>query len=267
MSEDQLSSAAGGPAEVAQSRGGDSVLVILPTFNEVATLGEVVPRLNQAVSEAHILVVDDASSDGTGELANELSANSSNIFVLHRGAKLGLGTAYLAAFEWAKARGYRWLVEMDADGSHLPEQLPDLLRAARNGAGLVIGARWIDGGRVLGWPWYRRWISRTGTGVARLLLHSRLHDITSGFRVIDQNWLSMLPEGTPNTQGYGFQVELAWGLEEAGCPIAEVPITFVERRAGKSKMTVGIAYEALALVLRQGLRLRLAPRKPSGPPE
>lgn len=267
MSEDQLSSAVGEPAGVAQSRSSDSVLVILPTFNEVATLDEVVSRLTHTVSEAHILIVDDASSDGTGELADELSANSPSIFVLHRSAKLGLGTAYLAAFEWARARGYRWLVEMDADGSHLPEQLPELLLAARNGAGLVIGARWIEGGRVLGWPWYRRWISRTGTGVARLLLHSRLHDITSGFRVIDQHWLSKLPEGTPSTQGYGFQVELAWGLEVACCPIAEVPITFVQRHAGKSKMTVGIAYEALVLVLRHGLRLRLAPKTPSGPPE
>ena len=267
MSEDQLSSPAGEPTEVAQSRGSDSVLVILPTFNEVATLGEVVSRLTQVVSEAHILVVDDASSDGTAELADELSANSPSIFVLHRSAKLGLGTAYLEGFEWAAARSYRRLVEMDADGSHLPEQLPELLRAARDGAGLVIGARWIEGGRVQGWPWYRRWISRTGTGVARVLLRSRLHDITSGFRVIDQSWLSRLPEGFPSTQGYGFQVELAWGLEEAGCSIAEVPITFVQRRAGKSKMTVGIACEALALVLRHGLRLRLAPKTPSGPLE
>lgn len=267
MSEDQLFSPAAESAEVPEPLGSGSLLVILPTFNEVATLHEVVSRVTQAAAEAHILIIDDASADGTAELAAELAEHSPKVFVLHRAAKLGLGTAYLAGFEWAAARGYRWLVEMDADGSHLPEQLPELLRAARDGAGLAIGARWIAGGSVVGWPWYRRWISRTGTGVARLLLHSRLHDITSGFRVIDRNWLARLPEGTPSTQGYGFQVELAWGLEEAGCPIKEVPITFVERRAGKSKMTVGIAYEALVLVLRHGLRLRTTAKKPNGPLE
>lgn len=265
MSQDQLFPAAGWPSAVPEPRSRDSVLVILPTFNEVATLGEVVSRVIKSVPEAHILIVDDASTDGTGELADALTATSRGVFVLHRAAKLGLGTAYLAAFEWASTRDYRWLVEMDADGSHLPEQLPALLQAARDGAGLVIGARWISGGEVVGWPWYRRWISRTGTGVARLLLHSRLHDITSGFRVIDRDWLANA--ATPSTEGYGFQVELAWSLGEAGCPIQEVPITFVERRAGKSKMTVGIAFEALALVLRHGFRLRTAAKKPSGPPE
>ncbi len=159
----------------------DTVLVILPTYDEAGTLAEVAGRLQNAVPNVSILIIDDASRDGTGLLADNLAATEPRIYVLHRAGKLGLGTAYLEGFAWAVAREFDWIVQMDADGSHLPEQLPSLLAAARAGAGLVIGARWIDGGSVDGWPWYRRLISRTGTGVARIALRSKLHDITSGF--------------------------------------------------------------------------------------
>lgn len=257
MSQDQLFPTEGKTPSARTPHTPGAVLVILPTFNEVATLEDIVLRLRIAAPQVEILVIDDASSDGTGELAEQIAAQTSGVRVIHRAAKLGLGTAYAAGFEWAREHGYRWLVEMDADGSHLPEQLPALLDAAAQGAGLVIGARWIKGGTVVGWPWYRRWISRTGTAIARLLLRSRLHDITSGFRVIDGDWLPRLPDGIPTAEGYGFQVELAWGFERANCPIAEVPIDFVERRAGQSKMTIGIAGEALALVIRHAIRLRL----------
>ena len=240
--------------------GNDSVLVILPTYNERESLGEIVARLHAVTPQADVLVIDDASPDGTGELADRLAAADGRISVLHRPGKLGLGTAYLEGFEWAAARGYRWVVEMDADGSHLPEQLPDLLTAARAGAGLVIGARWVSGGSVVGWPRHRRWISRTGTRVARTALRSRLHDITSGYRVFDSAWLARLSPDEVSAEGYGFQVEVAWGLERLGCPIAEVPITFVERAHGRSKMTAGIVAEALWLVLRHGLRLRFGKR-------
>lgn len=233
------------------------VLVILPTYNEADTLEAVIRRLRHTVPEAAILVVDDASPDGTGELAERLARADPEIHVLHRAVKQGLGTAYLAGFHWAATTGtYRWLVEMDSDGSHLPEELPRLLRAARAGAGLVIGTRWMPGGRVLGWARYRRWISRTGTKVARISLRSRLRDMTSGFRVIDTQWLAEVPLAELAAQGYGFQVELAWALERRGCPIAEVPISFVERRAGRSKMTLGIVFEALRLVLKWGWQLR-----------
>lgn len=161
----------------------DRVLVILPTYNEAGTLAEVAGRIRSAVPGAAILIVDDASRDGTGEIADDLARVDPRISVLHRSGKRGLGTAYLEGFAWAAAHDFRWLVQMDADGSHLPEQLPELLAAADAGAGLVIGTRWIEGGSVAGWPWYRRWISRTGTRVARISLRSRLRDLTSGFRV------------------------------------------------------------------------------------
>ena len=240
--------------------GNDTVLVILPTYNERESLGEIIARLHAVLPHADVLVIDDASPDGTGELADRLAAADGRLSVLHRPGKLGLGTAYLEGFEWAAARDYRWVVEMDADGSHLPEQLPDLLTAARAGAGLVIGARWVSGGSVVGWPRHRRWISRTGTRVARTALRSRLHDITSGYRVFDSAWLARLSPDEVSAEGYGFQVEVAWGLERLDCPITEVPITFVERAHGRSKMTAGIVAEALLLVLRHGLRLRFGKR-------
>jgi len=236
------------------------VLVVLPTYNEVETLSGVVAGVLAALPEASILVVDDASPDGTGALADRLAGGEPRGQVLHRAGKQGLCAAYLAGFAVAFERGARFIVEMDSDGSHLPEELPRLIEAARAGAGLVIGVRWMPGGSVVGWPWYRRWISRTGTKVARVSLRSRLHDITSGYRVFDadwlERWLGQLPPGGVAAHGYGFQVELAWGLERFGCPIAEVPITFIERRAGRSKMTFGIVFEALRLVLGWGFRLR-----------
>lgn len=241
------------------------VLVILPTYNEAATVRGVIERVLAAAPEAHVLVIDDASPDGTGIVVEQFSERNPRVRVLHRTGKLGLGTAYVAGFQVALDDGYAYAVEIDGDGSHLPEQLPDLLAAARAGAGLVLGTRWVPGGRIVGWPWYRRWISRTGTAVARIALRSRLHDLTSGFRVIERAWLERLPLADLESEGYGFQVEVAWTLERLGCPIAEVPITFVERAEGHSKMSVGIVAEALFGVLRWGWRLRFgrAARHPS----
>lgn len=233
---------------------------MLPCYNEAGTLAEVVERLLQAAPQVDVLVIDDASPDGTGRVADRLSAEDGRVSVLHRPGKLGLGTAYVAGFERALAGGYDRVVEMDADGSHLPEELPALLAAAGD-HGLVVGARWVPGGRIVGWPWYRRLISRTGTLVARLALRSRLHDITSGFRVIGTSWLARLDLEGVAAQGYGFQVEIAWAFERMGCPIAEVPITFVERRSGSSKMSFRIVAEALGLVLLWGWRLRFGRRR------
>lgn len=232
------------------------VLVVLPTYNERATLPGVLSQLLRAVPEAHVLVVDDRSPDGTGLLADRLSEADPRIRVHHRAGKLGLGTAYIAGFRVGIAEGYRLIVEMDSDGSHLPEELPSLIDAARGCGGAAIGARWIVGGRIVGWPRYRRWISRTGTRVARIALRSELHDLTSGFRAIEASWLARLDLDSLDSEGYGFQVETAWALERLGCPIAEVPITFVERAGGRSKMTFGIVLEALWNVLRRGWRLR-----------
>lgn len=232
------------------------LLVILPCFNERDTLAGVVSRLHARLPAADVLVVDDASPDGTGELADRLAAEDPRITVLHRPGKQGLGSAYLAGFQHSVDHGYRWVAEMDADGSHLPEELPSLLQAARGGAGLVIGARWIPGGTVKNWPWYRELVSRLGTRVARAALQSRLRDLTSGFRVISTEWLEPLQRGDIASQGYGFQVESAWLLERHGCPVTEVPITFVERAGGRSKMTFGIALEALWSVLVWGWRIR-----------
>lgn len=241
------------------------LLIVLPTYNERATLAGVVARVLECAPEADLLIVDDASPDGTGALADAL-AEDSRVSVLHRAGKLGLGTAYAEGFALAREHGYRFVGEMDSDGSHLPEELPRLIEAARAGAGLVIGARWIDGGRIENWPWYRALISRTGTAVARLALRSQLRDLTSGYRIIDTEWLARLDLGEVSSQGYGFQVESAWLLERAGCPIAEVPITFVERIGGRSKMSLGIVVEALASVLAWGVRIRLAAlrRRPTG---
>lgn len=241
---------------MATSEAGERTLVVLPTFNEAGSLAEVTARVLGANAGVDLLVIDDASPDGTGALADALAAADPRISVVHRPAKLGLGTAYLLGFRRALEGGYRYVVEMDSDGSHLPEQLPTLRAAAEAGAGLVVGARWVAGGRISGWPRYRRWISRTGTRVARVALKSRLHDITSGFRVIDTRWLARVDLERISSQGYGFQVELAWTLERLGCPITEVPITFVERRTGRSKMTLGIVLEALGRVLAWGWQLR-----------
>lgn len=241
--------------------GAGRVLVVLPTYDEAATLTEVVARLLLAAPHVDVLVIDDASPDGTGALAEALAAKDPRISVLHRPAKAGLGTAYRTGFEHALAGGYDRVVEMDADGSHLPEQLPELLAAAERGAGLVIGARWVPGGRIEGWPRYRRLISRTGTAVARASLRSRLHDLTSGYRVLDRAWIARLDLDALESEGYGFQVEVAWLLERLGCDIVEVPITFVERTGGRSKMSFRIVAEALGNVLRWGWQTRFAPQR------
>lgn len=237
---------------------GAGSLVILPTYNERETLPATIAGIREHLPGADIVVIDDGSPDGTGRLADEVAATSPVVSVQHRPGKLGLGTAYIQGFHYAIAQGYRFAIEMDSDGSHRPADLPRLLAASEAGAGLALGARWIPDGQIVGWPWYRRLISRTGTAVARIALRSRLHDLTSGFRIVDTDWLSRLDFDALDSQGYGFQVETAWKLELAGCPITEVPITFIERAGGRSKMSCAIVVEALLGVLRWGWRLRFS---------
>lgn len=233
--------------------------MILPTYNEREQLTLVLTAIHAAVPSAHILIIDDASPDGTGQIAAHYAAQHTWVRVHHRATKLGLGTAYRAGFAYALAEKYEYVIQLDADGSHQPHELPAMLEAARNGAGLVIGARWIPGGSIQGWPIYRRWVSRTGTRVSRLCLRSKLRDITSGYRVFHSRWLAQLDLDQMASHGYSFQVEVAWTLERFGCPIIEYPIAFVERRSGRSKMSLNIVVEALLRVLRWGVQLRLSP--------
>jgi dolichol-phosphate mannosyltransferase len=227
------------------------LLVIVPTYNERESLAGVVARIRAAVPEAHVLIVDDASPDGTGELADSLADGS--VFSLHRAGKDGLGRAYLAGFARAIAEGYSYAAEIDADGSHDPAELPAMLELVRLGADLAIGSRWVAGGSVRNWPWIRQAISRAGNRYSRFMLRSRIHDITAGFRVFRVSALQSLELAGVSSQGYCFQVEMAWRLERSGAVIVEHPITFVEREQGHSKMHLGIVIEALARVTAWGL--------------
>ena len=236
-----------------------SVLVVLPTYNERESLPHVVRRLHAAVPQAHVLVVDDGSPDGTGELADELAEADPRVHVLHRGTKNGLGAAYIAGFKWALERDYGVVVEMDADGSHPPEDLPRLLAALpdeTNGADLVIGSRYVPGGRVVNWPRRRELLSRGGNLYCRLALGVRINDITAGYRAYRRRVLEKLALDEVASQGYCFQVDLAWRTAQSGFRVVEVPITFTDRELGTSKMNGSIVREALLRVTQWGVRHR-----------
>ena len=228
-------------------------LIVVPTYNEIESLEAILGRLRQSVPQADVLIVDDSSPDGTGQLADRIAAADPAITVLHRVEKDGLGRAYLAGFAMALAAGYTYVVEIDADGSHDPAELPAMLQLAEGGADLVLGSRWIPGGSVVNWPWLRQVISRSGNTYARTVLRSKVHDITSGFRVYRASALESLHLSDVSSQGYCFQVELAWLLEKTGHTIKEHPIAFVERATGRSKMHGGIVLEALLRVTWWGM--------------
>jgi dolichol-phosphate mannosyltransferase len=227
-------------------------LVIVPTYNEISSLESIVHRIRAAVPTADLLVVDDASPDGTGALADRLASADPAVSVLHREHKDGLGRAYLAGFAHALARGYAHVVEIDADGSHDPAELPRMLELAQ-GADLVLGSRWVAGGAVRNWPWLRQAISRTANAYSRVMLRSRIRDITAGYRVFSADALRSLQLDTVSSEGYCFQIELASRLERAGGVVVEHPITFVERENGHSKMHLGIVVEALFRVTVWGI--------------
>jgi dolichol-phosphate mannosyltransferase len=233
------------------------VLVCIPTYNERDNLPRIVARVRAATPRADVLVVDDGSPDGTGQLADELAAADSQVHVLHRTAKAGLGAAYVAAFGWALEREYDVIVEMDADGSHAPEQLPRLLRAVADGADLALGSRWVAGGEVKDWPRSRLLLSRGGNAYARIMLGVPIRDITGGYRAFRRSLLEKLPLDSVQSQGYCFQVDLAWRSVLLGAQVVEVPITFVERSAGASKMSRDIVAEALWRVTSWGIGHRL----------
>ena len=231
------------------------VLVVIPTYNEAANLEPVLTRLRSAVPEADVLVVDDASPDGTGAIADRLAAADHGVHVLHRTGKAGLGIAYIAGFRWALSAGYDAVVEMDADGSHAPEELPRLLAALRD-ADLVIGSRWVPGGEVRNWPMSRLLLSRGASLYTRVLLRYPVRDATAGYRVYRRTVLEQLELDEVASQGYCFQIDLGWKTWRTGFRVVEVPITFTEREVGQSKMSRAIVTEALWRVAVWGLTSR-----------
>ncbi|MEA9985461.1 MULTISPECIES: polyprenol monophosphomannose synthase [Subtercola] len=229
-------------------------LVIIPTYNELENLRPIVERV-LATGTADVLIVDDGSPDGTGRLADELAHADPAISVLHRSEKSGLGMAYLAGFEWGLARGYTALVEMDADGSHHPEALPELL-AQLVDHDLVLGSRWVEGGRVENWPAKRKLLSRGGNLYAQLALGIAVKDATGGFRAYRSSALERIGLTAVESHGYCFQLDLVWRALQAGLRVVEVPITFTERTVGESKMSGSIVRESLVRVTVWGLRRR-----------
>ncbi|WP_107984912.1 polyprenol monophosphomannose synthase [Rhodococcus sp. OK519] len=235
-------------------------LVIIPTFNERENLPLIVGRLHRALPGTDVLVVDDGSPDGTGALADELAAadEAGRIHVMHRTEKNGLGAAYIAGFRWGLERDYTVLVEMDADGSHAPEQLHRLLDRVDAGADLVLGSRYVPGGTVVNWPKHREWLSRGGNIYSRIALGVKVQDITGGYRAYRREVLEALDLGAVESHGYCFQVDLAWRAIGQGFTVAEVPITFTERELGESKMSGNIVREALLKVTRWGVTNRIS---------
>jgi dolichol-phosphate mannosyltransferase len=237
------------------------LLVVVPTYNEIENLERIVGRLHASVASAHVLVVDDASPDGTGELADKMAQLDPRVHVLHRPGKSGLGPAYVAGFRWGREHGYDVLVEMDADGSHAPEELPRLLTGLRD-ADLVLGSRYLAGGEVRDWPAHRLLLSRGGNLYTRWALRLPLTDATGGYRAVRGTLVDRLPFEEVSSQGYCFQVDWAWRAWREGARVVEVPITFTERAFGRSKMSGSIVAEALVRVTAWGLRDRLADRLP-----
>ncbi|HEU5160380.1 MAG TPA: polyprenol monophosphomannose synthase [Streptosporangiaceae bacterium] len=233
------------------------VLVVVPTYNERENLEPIVGRIRATTPDADVLVVDDSSPDGTGEVADRLAAADPHVKVLHRVGKEGLGAAYIAGFRWALEHGYDVVVEMDADGSHQPEELGRLLGALRE-ADLVIGARWVRGGEVVNWPRSREVLSRGSNIYARIVLGIPLRDATAGFRAFRAATLEKIGLDDVHSRGYCFQVDLALRALRLGLRVVEVPITFVERTHGASKMNRAVVAEAMWRVTVWGLTRRLS---------
>jgi len=231
------------------------IVMVVPTYNEADNLTWILHRLRAAQPAIEVLVVDDESPDGTGVIADRLAASDDHIHVLHRDAKGGLGAAYLAGFAWALARGFDVIGEMDADGSHQPEQLGSLLEALE-GADLVIGSRWVPGGSVVNWPVHRELLSRGGNRYVRLLLGISVRDATAGFRLFRRTTLQKLDLAQVRSTGYVFQTDLVWRALHSGLVVREVPIEFVERVRGDSKMSGNVATESLKRITEWGLRER-----------
>ena len=231
------------------------VVVIIPTYNEAENIRMITERVRRAVPAVDIVVADDNSPDGTGAIVDELAAADGRIHALHRTGKQGLGAAYVAGFRWARERGYDAVVEMDADGSHAPEELPKLLDAARD-ADVVIGTRRVAGGKAVNWPAHRLLLSRGASLYTRMALGLPLRDATAGYRVYRMPVLDKIDVGSVQSQGYCFQIDLGWRSHRNGFRITEVPITFADREHGASKMSSSIVREALWRVTVWGVQAR-----------
>jgi glycosyltransferase involved in cell wall biosynthesis len=232
-------------------------LIVLPTYDEATNVAAVLRRIRAATPGSDVLVVDDASPDGTADIVEAVASELGNIEVLRRPAKAGLGSAYRDGFRWGLDRGYEVIIEMDADMSHDPSDLPRLIASVDDGADLAIGARYVPGGSIPEWSWHRRLLSRQGNRYAAWALRLPISDATSGFRAYRASTLAKVDLATVRADGYGFQVEMAYQVAGQGGVIAEMPIRFSERTGGRSKMSSRIVVEALVLVTWWGLRDRL----------
>jgi dolichol-phosphate mannosyltransferase len=233
------------------------VLIVMPTYNERQNLEIMAGRIRESTPDADLLVVDDNSPDGTGDLAEKLAETDPHVHVMHRIEKAGLGKAYIAGFTWALERGYDVIVEMDADGSHRPEDLPRLLAAVADGADGVIGSRWVPGGKVVNWPKKRELLSRGANVYTRLMIGFSVKDATGGYRAYKASTLRRIDLSNVESTGYSFQVDITVRIIKAGLRIVEVPITFVERERGVSKMDSAIIREAFWRVFQWGVASRL----------
>ncbi len=222
--------------------------MITPTYNEADNLTEFLNKLFQFAPLSHVLVVDDNSPDGTGELAKKLSQSDPRIHVMHRAAKLGIGSAYIEGFRWGLAQGYEFLAQMDTDLSHDPQYLPSMFRTVEGGADLVLGSRNVPGGEVEGWGLGRHVLSKGGSLYSRAILNLPVHDLTSGYKIFRRSVLETIPLDAIRSEGYSFQIETTFRAIHQGFKVVEVPITFVDRRAGQSKMSRNIFLEAVAVV-------------------
>jgi len=235
---------------------GRRVVIVMPTYNERQNLDGMAGRIRESVPDAHLLVVDDNSPDGTGDLADKLAEVDPRVHVMHRTEKAGLGRAYVAGFTWALDNGYDLIVEMDADGSHRPEDLPKLLAEVAN-ADAVIGSRYVPGGTVVNWPKSREILSRGANVYNRLMLGVRIKDATGGFRVYRAETLRKIDLHAIDSAGYCFQIDMTLRVLQAGLVLTEVPITFVERELGASKMSNAVIVEAFTRVAQWGIEARL----------
>ena len=236
---------------------------MIPTYNERDNLEPIVSRVRTSVPAADILVVDDNSPDGTGEIADKIAASDNRVHVLHREVKAGLGAAYIAGFTWGLDRGYDVLVESDADGSHDPADLPGMLAALAD-ADLVIGSRYVPGGTTVNWPRSRELLSRSANFYVRIMLGIGVHDATAGYRAYRASTLRAIGLDEVESQGYCFQIDLTLRTAQEGLRIREVPITFTERARGASKMSNAIVTEALLRVAQWGVAARLGKRRHQG---
>jgi dolichol-phosphate mannosyltransferase len=235
------------------------VVIVMPTYNERQNLEIMAGRIRESTPDADMLVVDDNSPDGTGDLADKLAEGDSHVQVMHRTEKAGLGRAYIAGFTWALEHGYDVIVEMDADGSHRPEDLPKLLRALPD-ADAVIGSRYVPGGTVVNWPKSREFLSRGANVYNRIMLGVRVKDATGGFRAYKADTLRKLNLSNIESAGYCFQIDMTLRVLQAGLRLTEVPITFVERERGSSKMSNAVIREAFFRVAQWGIAARLRGR-------